>query len=119
MKFPLLYGGLSLAIFAAWVQGDSPMLAQERIAGASLETQRALVEEYCAKCYNDQLKSGGFSWTDLDIAHPEANAQQAEKVIRKLRAGMMPPSGQARPENAALDTFVRASKRESIRLRPP
>jgi hypothetical protein len=54
------------------------------------------------------LKNGGFSWTDLDIAHPDANTQQAEKVIRKLRAGMMPPSGQPRPSSAAVDSFVKA-----------
>jgi hypothetical protein len=106
MKFSSLCGGLALAVIAAFSQGDSTVLGQDR-AGSSIENQRALVE-YCVKCHNDKLKSGGFSWTDLDIPHPEANAQQAEKVIRKLRAGMMPPSGQPRPTPAAVDSFVKA-----------
>ena len=76
MKFPLLCGGFALAAIAILSQGDVTILGQDRTA-ASVETQRALVNEYCVKCHNDKLKSGGFSWTDLDIAHPDANAQQA------------------------------------------
>jgi len=108
MKFPLLFGGAALVAVVALSSGDSVMLGQERNSPPSVETQRALVNEYCAKCHNEKLKSGGFSWTDLDVAHPELNAQQAERVIRKLRAGMMPPSGQPRPSTAAVDTFVKA-----------
>jgi len=33
---------------------------------------RAIVNQYCLGCHNDKLKSGGFSWTKLDLAHPEA-----------------------------------------------
>jgi len=59
-------------------------------------SSRALVDQSCLGCHNDKLKSGGFSWTKLDLAHPEQNAEQAEKVIRKLRAGLMPPPGMPR-----------------------
>jgi hypothetical protein len=106
MKFPLLCGGFALAAIAVFSQGDATILGQDRTA-ASVEAQRALVNDYCVKCHNDKLKNGGFSWADLDVAHPEANSQQAEKVIRKLRAGMMPPSGQPRPSAAAVDAFVK------------
>jgi hypothetical protein len=73
---------------------------------ASVEAQRTIVGQYCAGCHNDNLKSGGFSFTEIDIAHPEQNAERAEKVIRKLRAGMMPPPGAKRPDAAALKTFA-------------
>jgi cytochrome c551/c552 len=69
---------------------------------SALESQRVLVAKYCSGCHNDSLKSGGFSWTTIDVAHPEKNAEAAEKVIRKLRSGMMPPSGMPRPEGTAL-----------------
>jgi len=76
--------------------------------GASVDAQRALVNQYCSGCHNDKLKSGGFSWTSVDVAHPEWSAQQFEKVIRKLRAGLMPPAGAKRPDTATLNSFVTA-----------
>jgi len=69
-------------------------------------SQQALVNQYCVMCHNDKVKSGGFSWTKLDLAHPEKNVQQAEKVILKLRAGMMPPSGMPRPAAAQITAFA-------------
>ncbi len=64
-------------------------------AGATMpvESQQALVNQYCPVCHNDKMKSGGFSWKSIDLAHPDQHAEQVEKVIRKLRVGMMPPQG--------------------------
>jgi len=107
MKFPLVLGGAAVAAVVVFSQGDT-VIAQERGTASSVEGQRALVNQYCVKCHNERLRSGGFSWTDVDIAHPELNAQQAERVIRKLRAGMMPPSGQPRPSAPDVDAFVTA-----------
>ncbi len=73
---------------------------------SSVPAQRALVNQYCVGCHNDKLKSGGFSWTKLDLAHVGQNAEQAEKVIRKLRAGMMPPGGMPRPDAATVKVFA-------------
>src|SRR5437588_1330307 len=72
----------------------------------SVESQKALVSQYCAGCHNEKLKSGGFNFADLDIAHPELKAEQAEKVIRKLRAGMMPPPNARRPDATNLKAFA-------------
>jgi cytochrome c551/c552 len=85
------------------------------LSAAALFAQapRALVNQYCAGCHNDKLKSGGFSWTKLDLAHPELNADQAEKVIRKVRAGLMPPAGLPRPDSATMKAFA-ASLETSI-----
>jgi Protein of unknown function (DUF1592)/Protein of unknown function (DUF1588)/Protein of unknown function (DUF1587)/Protein of unknown function (DUF1595)/Protein of unknown function (DUF1585) len=65
-----------------------------------------LVNQYCAGCHNDKLKSGGFSWSALDAAHPEKNIDEAEKVIRKVRAGLMPPPGLPRPASTAMKAFA-------------
>src|SRR4051794_15586018 len=75
---------------------------------SSLESQQALKDRYCAGCHNDKLKSGGFSWTVLDVAHPEQNAELAEKVIRKIRSGMMPPAGAPRPDFTTMKSFASA-----------
>src|SRR5678815_3638325 len=67
------------------------MMSQQNAPASSIETQKTLVNDYCAGCHNDKLKSGGFSWTEVDLAQPERDAARIEKVIRKVRAGMMPP----------------------------
>ncbi len=67
---------------------------------------RALVNQYCAGCHNPTVKSGGMTLTKLDLAHPDQNADLAEKVIRKVRAGTMPPAGLPRPAAATLKSFV-------------
>lgn len=75
---------------------------------AAVLPSRALVNQYCAGCHNEKLTSGGFSWTKLDVDHPELNADQAEKVIRKVRAGLMPPAGAPRPDAATQKAFAAA-----------
>jgi hypothetical protein len=62
--------------------------------------ERAVINQYCAGCHNEKLRSGGLALTTLDLAHPERNAEEWEKVIVKLRAGMMPPAGAKRDKTA-------------------
>lgn len=81
---------------------------QSAAAPAPVSPQRALVNQYCVGCHNDKLKSGGFSWTKLDVSHPEQNAEEAEKVIRKVRVGLMPPPGMPRPDAATMKSFAAA-----------
>src|ERR1051326_7429252 len=93
--------GLVLTPIAA--QRQQPALPQ-----MNLEARQTLVNQYCVGCHNDKLRSGGFSWADIDLAHPENNPAQLEKVIRKLRAGMMPPAGARRPDSAGIAAFAAA-----------
>src|SRR5260370_32708462 len=83
--------GLILASILSFTNRDT--VGQGNAAQLSVESQHAFVNQYCAGCHNDNLKSGGFFWSALDLAHPEQNADSAERVIRKLRVGMMPPAG--------------------------
>jgi mono/diheme cytochrome c family protein len=76
--------------------------------GLSAEAQTALVKQYCASCHSDRGKAGGLSLASFDAATAVDNAAVAEKVIRKLRLGMMPPPGARRPEAAALTAFAEA-----------
>jgi cytochrome c551/c552 len=61
----------------------------------------ALVKRYCVTCHNATRKTGGLSLAAFDVAHAAENAETAEKMIRKLQAGMMPPPGASRPDAAA------------------
>jgi hypothetical protein len=67
------------------------------------ESQAALLKQYCVSCHNDKSKAGGLTLAAFDPARPEHSADAAEKVIRKVRAGMMPPPGAKRPDAAALN----------------
>ncbi len=69
---------------------------------------RDLANQYCAACHNDQLKSGSMTLTKLDFDHPDQNAELAEKIIRKVRVGMMPPPGLPRPDAPAMKAFATA-----------
>src|SRR5947207_7193437 len=67
----------------------------------------ATINKYCVTCHNDRLKTGGLTLAGVDVEHPAAKAETWEKVIRKLRAGAMPPPGAPRrPDQAAADGFV-------------
>src|SRR5215510_3275154 len=68
-------------------------------------SQRALLTEYCLTCHNDRAKTGGLTLEQLDIDHPETDPEVWEKVVRKLRAGMMPPTGMPRPDRTTCETF--------------
>jgi mono/diheme cytochrome c family protein len=74
----------------------------------SLESQSTLVKQYCAGCHSEKGRSGGLSLANFDPAGIDQNADVVEKMIRKLRAGMMPPPGARRPDGDALTQFVTA-----------
>jgi cytochrome c551/c552 len=67
---------------------------------------RALLDRYCIACHNEKTRTAGLALDKLDLAHPGNNAETWEKVVRKIRAGMMPPSGVPRPDRATLDAFA-------------
>jgi len=71
-----------------------------------IERERALVDQYCVVCHGEETQLGAFSWNSVDVAEPERDAEQAEKIIRKLRAGMMPPVGLPRPERKELEALA-------------
>src|SRR5262245_34931868 len=54
-------------------------------------TLNEVVLQYCVVCHNDQLLTGNVSLQSLDVERAAEQAQVAERAIRKLRAGMMPP----------------------------
>jgi hypothetical protein len=58
---------------------------------------QALINRYCVTCHNQRLKTAKLELDALDLTHPEKDALAWERAIRKLRGGMMPPPGAARP----------------------
>ncbi len=85
---------LSLLSGMATAQQGSPPAAAEIAANA------ALVQQYCVACHNDTMRTANLSLQGRDLAQVSQDAEIWEKVIRKLRAGMMPPPGMPRPSLA-------------------
>jgi mono/diheme cytochrome c family protein len=73
---------------------------QLNAAAQTVSTQRQFLDRYCATCHNDRLKTGGLSLDRVDVSKPDAQPEVWEKVARKLRSGMMPPSNMLQPPKA-------------------
>ena len=72
----------------------------------SLADPAEVISEVCTTCHDDLLRVGNFSLEHFDVSSPHQNAEAAEKVIRKLRAGMMPPPDQPKPPQEMLSALV-------------
>ena len=101
---PSLPGGTQAA-----PAGPRPAAAHAPAAATLTDAeQTALVGQYCAGCHSARGKAGGLSLAGFDAARADGQADVAEKMIRKLRAGMMPPAGARRPDAATLQMLTTA-----------
>ena len=66
----------------------------------------ALFERYCVDCHNGIDYSGSLSLDDKDFAAVDHDAETWERVVRKLKTGMMPPAGEPRPDRVTLDALT-------------
>jgi len=67
---------------------------------------RALLDRYCVTCHNDRTRTADLTLQSISLEHVgelKDDVQVWEKVVRKLRAGTMPPAGRPRPKQAAYD----------------
>ncbi|MEN9706101.1 MAG: hypothetical protein RLZZ393_1980, partial [Pseudomonadota bacterium] len=88
--FLLLFSGASLA-----QQGP-----------AATPAQWHLLEENCGKCHNSTDWAGGLAYDTLTPDALQADADIWEKTVRKLRGRLMPPPGEAQPDQKSIDGFV-------------
>ena len=68
------------------------------VAGAVEEAaaqapSRALLDRYCITCHNERLQTANLMLDAVDLERVGDHAEALEKVVRKLRAGQMPPEG--------------------------
>jgi len=105
-----LFGGLLLAVGTS---SDTPtagaplaVIAHDEAAVTVSDDLSNVVEDYCQRCHNDRRLSGNLSLETFELDGAAEGAETAEKMIRKLRAGMMPPPGARRPGGDTLDAFA-------------
>src|SRR5437773_10640016 len=84
---------------------------------------RATLDRYCVTCHNDRLKTSNLSLEQLDLSTAGDHPEIWERVVRKLRAGVMPPPDIRRPSLAdydALRDFLESEldKRAAARVNP-
>jgi mono/diheme cytochrome c family protein len=70
------------------------------------DQHRAAIDRYCVSCHNTRLKTGGLALDGLDLNRIGTDAETWEKVVRKLRLGVMPPAGARRPDQATYDELI-------------
>ena len=83
--------------------------AQTPAVVTNVGAQRAVLDQYCVTCHNQRLKTAGLTLDQLDLAQIHDHADVWEKVVRKLRAGVMPPSGLPRPNAPVMHAVSAAS----------
>jgi cytochrome c551/c552 len=83
---------------------------------AQQPSPRAFLNQYCVGCHNDKVKTGGLSLESMNVARIGPDAETWEKVIRKLRVGMMPPAGARKPDVAVRDSFTASLETELDRF---
>ena len=90
---------LSSAVVRTLVGGVVAALLVLAIADAQTpaEHHRATLDQYCVTCHNDRLKTSNLSLEHLDLATAGDHPEIWERVVRKLRAGVMPPPDVRRP----------------------
>src|SRR6478609_2019416 len=57
----------------------------------------ALIDKYCTKCHNSTDWAGSVDLEEASAVTLAEDPQVGEKLIKRLRAGMMPPVGEERP----------------------
>jgi len=106
----LCAAGVALAMQAPGAANPLPGATAPVVRGAAVaDDPNAVVQEYCVRCHNDRRLRGNLSLERFDAQRPEAtpeSAEIAERMIRKLRAGMMPPPGTDRPGGDSLTALA-------------
>jgi hypothetical protein len=75
-------------------------------------SERQLLDRYCLGCHNEKARAAGvdsarkLALDTLDVIHVSRDAKNWELVVRKLRAGMMPPAGMPRPDPVTYESMI-------------
>ena len=80
-------------------------------APPSSSSSRELIHGYCVACHDARLERAGLRLDLIDAAEVGEHAEVWEKVVRKLRTGLMPPPG--RPQPPVDDRNAMASRLEA------
>jgi hypothetical protein len=128
MRYHLLHMGAArtAATVVAFVLTGVVPRALPQVDGTTQSAaarHRATLDRYCVTCHNDRLKTSNLSLEELDLTAAGDHPEIWERVVRKLRAGVMPPPDVRRPPLAdyeALRDFLESEldRRAASRSNP-
>jgi len=101
---------LSISLFVAAIvaivaNAPSNDLSEEQNTLVTTQNNAAIVDQYCVVCHNQTLKTGGLELDAYDVNNVAEHPEIWEKVLRKLRANAMPPTGMPRPDETTFAQF--------------
>ena len=94
------------------VQGLAGPQGPASTTPAEMAAHRALLDQYCAGCHGQAARAAGadsaqrLTLDDFDLARVADEREVSETIVRKLRAGLMPPQNVRHPEPAALESLI-------------
>jgi len=107
-------GGAAALMLGAAI-GASVLLAPAHIRGQADEFEiavRPVLTQTCVQCHGEQRPAGGMSVSGLTSAHSLVQHRDVwEAILRRLRAGDMPPAGTRRPDAAVMAGMTRYIER--------
>ena len=86
----MLDPSLRIAVVAAALACAACQPSSERQAAAAKDT----IERFCTDCHNDAERTADLTLQHASLTDVAAHADVWEKVVRKLRGNMMPPTGE-------------------------
>lgn len=110
-----------LITFSVCMAASGFLLAAETETESVSASNRALLDQYCVICHNQavvnsvataneglqttQLRNLGLTLDTEDVSNLAANPEVWEKVVNKLRVGVMPPPTYPRPDTETYNGF--------------
>jgi mono/diheme cytochrome c family protein len=92
---------------AATPARPAPIASSPReVPAMPIATQRQVMDQYCVTCHNSRAKTGGVVLDTVDLANLGPHVETLEKAVRRVRAGLMPPSGARRPDAATMTSLA-------------
>ena len=88
---------------AVWTVPQAAGPREQSAAASTPPDYQAVINRYCATCHNERAKTGGLALDSMDLSNIADRAEVWEKVVRKVRAGLMPPAGMPRPDAATTE----------------
>ena len=81
-----------------FVLAGATLSAQAAVAQHAGVDSGALIEKYCVSCHNTTDWAGSLELETFSSASIADTPDVGEKLVKRLRAGMMPPVGEPRPD---------------------
>ena len=103
--------GISVVVAGLVLMSTAPLpvLAAGQQPGSEAVQARALLNRYCVGCHSEPQRVRGtvpIALDTLNVSDLRGDAKVWETVVRKMRAGLMPPAGRPRPDTASHDAFL-------------